>query len=96
MHPGQHLNILIGPNGTGKSSMVAAIVLGMGGSTKILSAKLRLQEYIKNGKDNARIIICLYKNLETQLISFERSFKSNGKSVFKVRRLSNPYPFNRL
>lgn len=34
MYPGPHLNMIIGPNGTGKSTMVAAIVLGLGGSPK--------------------------------------------------------------
>lgn len=83
-HPGPHLNVLIGPNGTGKSSMVAAIVLGMGGSTKVLSAKLKLQEFIKNGKEAARIIVCLYKNTKKEKVNFERSFIANGRSTFKV------------
>lgn len=64
--------------------MVAAIVIGMGGGTKVLSAKLRLQEYIKNGEDNARIAIRLIKNEQQELICFERSFTTNGKSSYKV------------
>lgn len=36
-YPGEYLNVIIGPNGTGKSTLVAAIVLGMGGSPKVLS-----------------------------------------------------------
>lgn len=36
-YPDEHLNIIIGPNGTGKSTIVAAIVLGMGGNCKLLS-----------------------------------------------------------
>lgn len=36
-YPGQYLNIIVGPNGTGKSTLVAAIVLGMGGHPKVLS-----------------------------------------------------------
>jgi recombinational DNA repair ATPase RecF len=33
--PGPHLNMLIGPNGTGKSSLVAAIIVGVGGEAKV-------------------------------------------------------------
>lgn len=36
MHPGPQLNMIIGPNGTGKSTMVAAIILGLGGNPKIV------------------------------------------------------------
>lgn len=36
-YPGAYLNIILGPNGTGKSTLVAAIVLGMGGQPKTLS-----------------------------------------------------------
>lgn len=36
-YPGDHLNILTGPNGTGKSSIVAAIILGCGGEPALLS-----------------------------------------------------------
>lgn len=36
-YPDEHLNIIIGPNGTGKSTIVAAVVLGMGGHCKLLS-----------------------------------------------------------
>lgn len=32
--PGPNLNLVIGPNGTGKSTLVAAIILGLGGNPK--------------------------------------------------------------
>lgn len=34
MYPGPNLNMIMGPNGTGKSTMVAAIILGLGGQPK--------------------------------------------------------------
>lgn len=34
--PGEYLNIIIGANGTGKSTIVSAIVLGMGGNANVL------------------------------------------------------------
>lgn len=33
--PGPHLNMVIGPNGTGKSTIVSAIALGLGYSPKV-------------------------------------------------------------
>lgn len=35
VHPGPRLNMLIGPNGTGKSSLVAAIIIGVGGKATV-------------------------------------------------------------
>uniref|UniRef100_A0A182SRW3 Structural maintenance of chromosomes protein 5 n=1 Tax=Anopheles maculatus TaxID=74869 RepID=A0A182SRW3_9DIPT len=37
LYPDEYLNIILGPNGTGKSAIVAGIVLGMGGNCKLLS-----------------------------------------------------------
>lgn len=34
--PGPHLNVIIGPNGTGKSSLVCAMCLGLGSSLSLL------------------------------------------------------------
>lgn len=33
--PGARLNLVLGPNGTGKSSLVCALCIGLGGSTKV-------------------------------------------------------------
>src|ERR1700722_10543023 len=33
--PGPYMNMIIGPNGTGKSSVVCAIALGLGGGTHV-------------------------------------------------------------
>ena len=84
MHPGEHLNIVIGPNGTGKSSMVAAIVIGMGGKTQVLSARLQLKDYIKNGQNEAKIEVVLFRNEARQLEKFSRTFGRDGKSQYTV------------
>lgn len=36
VYPGPHLNMIVGANGTGKSSIVCAICLGLAGKTAIL------------------------------------------------------------
>ncbi|KAM5379648.1 hypothetical protein ACJZ2D_003842 [Fusarium nematophilum] len=59
--PGPHLNMVIGPNGTGKSSLVCAICLGLGYSPKHLGRAGTAKEFVKHGKDTATIEIELYK-----------------------------------
>lgn len=55
--PGPHLNMVIGPNGTGKSSLVCAICLGLGYSPKYLGRAGSVKEFVKHGKDTATIEI---------------------------------------
>lgn len=59
--PGPNLNMVIGPNGTGKSSLVCAICLGLGYSPKILGRATAIKEFVKHGKDKATIEIELKK-----------------------------------
>lgn len=82
--PGENLNLLIGPNGTGKSSIVSAMVLGMGGNAKVLSAHLKLGAYVKIGKEKAKITTKLYKNEKGDTQSFTRVIGTNNKSVYEI------------
>ena len=59
--PGPHLNMVVGPNGTGKSSLVCAICLGLGYSPRHLGRAGSVKEFVKHGKDTATIEIELYK-----------------------------------
>ncbi|PNY25509.1 Structural maintenance of chromosomes protein 5 [Tolypocladium capitatum] len=59
--PGPHLNMVIGPNGTGKSSLVCAICLGLGYSPKHLGRAGSVKEFVKHGRDTATIEIELQK-----------------------------------
>ncbi|GAX85393.1 hypothetical protein CEUSTIGMA_g12809.t1 [Chlamydomonas eustigma] len=57
--PGPSLNLILGPNGTGKSSLVCAICVGLGGSTKLLGRADNLADYIRRGKKSCWIEITL-------------------------------------
>ncbi|XP_062563609.1 structural maintenance of chromosomes protein 5 [Armigeres subalbatus] len=83
-YPDEHLNIIIGPNGTGKSTIVAAIVLGMGGNCKLLSRSGSIEDYIKNGKDVAKIEVALYKNAKRDVVMFNRTFNRSGMDRFEI------------
>lgn len=41
-HPGPRLNLILGPNGTGKSSIVCALCVGLAGSTKVRAPLLAI------------------------------------------------------
>lgn len=72
MHPGPYMNMVlaifsngflcaqvVGPNGTGKSSIVAAIAIGLGWHPTVLGRSRELAEYVKYGEEQAMIEIVL-------------------------------------
>ncbi|KAI0101280.1 P-loop containing nucleoside triphosphate hydrolase protein [Daldinia grandis] len=58
-NPGPNLNMVIGPNGTGKSSLVCAICLGLGYHPKHLGRASNVGEFVKHGKETAIVEIQL-------------------------------------
>ncbi|ESZ96596.1 hypothetical protein SBOR_3018 [Sclerotinia borealis F-4128] len=59
--PGPNLNMVIGPNGTGKSSLVCALCLGLGSSAKNLGRADKLGEFVKHGSKDGFIEIELQR-----------------------------------
>jgi chromosome segregation ATPase len=62
--PGPSLNMVIGPNGTGKSSLVCALCLGLGWGPQVLGRATDVGSYVKNGMDHADIEIELQRKPE--------------------------------
>lgn len=60
-HLGPSLNMIIGPNGTGKSTLVCAICLGLGWSSEHLGRAKELSAFVKHGAAEAEIEIELAK-----------------------------------
>eukprot|EP00761_Pharyngomonas_kirbyi_P003767 gb/GECH01003771.1/.p1 GENE.gb/GECH01003771.1/~~gb/GECH01003771.1/.p1 ORF type:complete len:1131 (+),score=398.05 gb/GECH01003771.1/:1-3393(+) len=56
-HPGPRLNLILGPNGTGKSSFVNALCIGLAGNPRLLGRATDAKSYIKQGKDRASVEI---------------------------------------
>ncbi|KAK9486669.1 P-loop containing nucleoside triphosphate hydrolase protein [Lipomyces starkeyi] len=54
---GPSLNMIIGPNGTGKSTLVCAVCLGLGGKPELLARAKDVGEFVKNGQNKATIEI---------------------------------------
>ena len=81
-YPGEYLNLIIGPNGTGKSTIVAAIVLGMGGNCKLLSRSKDISDFVKNGKTKANVEIDIVTS--NGIVTFHREFNKDNKESFSI------------
>ena len=57
---GPYLNVIIGPNGTGKSAIVCAICLGLAGKTSWLGRASDPKDFIKYGAQSAKTEIELW------------------------------------
>jgi chromosome segregation ATPase len=55
--PGPNLNMVIGPNGTGKSSLVCAICLGLGWGPQFLGRAGQVGEFVKHNTNDAQVEI---------------------------------------
>ncbi|KAJ3158631.1 Structural maintenance of chromosomes protein 5 [Geranomyces michiganensis] len=77
--PGPNLNMIIGPNGTGKSSLVCAIALGLGGRPDALGRQKSLQDFIKDGKEKASIEIELKSKGRGGNVVVKRRFKKGAE-----------------
>lgn len=54
-HPGPYLNMIIGPNGTGKSTIACAIALGFGFPPNVLGREQEVGNFVKQGQESGWI-----------------------------------------
>lgn len=88
---GPNLNMIIGPNGTGKSSLVCAICLGLGYPSSVLGRASAFGEFVKHGSDEAEIEVELQRrpeDAENYVVGLcirrednNRKFSINGQRV---------------
>ncbi|KAL3218314.1 hypothetical protein MRX96_031586 [Rhipicephalus microplus] len=57
VRPGANLNVIVGTNGSGKSSLVCAICLGLCGTPHTVGRASNVSDYIRHGADYAVIEI---------------------------------------
>lgn len=83
-----NLNMIIGPNGTGKSTLVAAICLGLGGKIDLIRRKT-MKSMIKTGCHESSIKIEL-KNFDNKPnIVVQRKFTEKSSSWYINDRISD-------
>lgn len=76
------LNMIIGPNGTGKSTLVAAICLGLGGKIDLIKRKT-MKSMIKTGQEDSTIEITLKDSEPDLYLVIQRKF-TEKESVWKL------------
>ncbi|KAF9987172.1 Structural maintenance of chromosomes protein 5 [Modicella reniformis] len=82
--PGPNLNMIIGPNGTGKSTIVCALALGLGGNTNLLGRAKDVSEFVKHGTDKGWIEIVLCNRHGSNIVIKRHINKNNNTSVWKI------------
>ncbi|XP_041363245.1 structural maintenance of chromosomes protein 5-like [Gigantopelta aegis] len=84
-NPGPYLNVIIGPNGTGKSTIVCAICLGLAGKTSWLGRASQPCDFIKYGCDKAKIELELHNpNGDNWFV--QREISKNNQSTWTVNK----------
>ncbi|KAJ7812952.1 hypothetical protein B0H13DRAFT_2143472 [Mycena leptocephala] len=78
--PGPYLNMILGPNGTGKSSIACAICLGLNWSPKILGRATELPSFVKIGADTGHIEIELKSPAGEPNLIIRRNISATTKS----------------
>ncbi|CCH40538.1 Structural maintenance of chromosomes protein [Wickerhamomyces ciferrii] len=78
------LNMIIGPNGTGKSTFVCAVCIGLAGSPTLLGRQKALAGFIKNGEESATVEITLKNKAGLPEIVIKREFYQSNKSDWYV------------
>lgn len=83
-HLGPSLNMIIGPNGTGKSTLVCAICLGLGWSSEHLGRAKELSAFVKHGAAEAEIEIELAKaeGMRTNPVVRRVLRREDNKTIF--------------
>uniref|UniRef100_A0A023EZ20 Structural maintenance of chromosomes protein 5 n=1 Tax=Triatoma infestans TaxID=30076 RepID=A0A023EZ20_TRIIF len=89
MYAQPKLNFIFGPNGTGKSTFLCAVIIGLGGKPSIIGRSSNLADYIKRGCNESKIEIELYNPnginyIITRLISTSAascSWQMHGKTA---------------
>ncbi|KAH8645619.1 P-loop containing nucleoside triphosphate hydrolase protein [Xylariales sp. PMI_506] len=94
---GPLLNFIVGENGSGKSAILTAITLCLGGKASSTNRGGSLRSFIKEGEDHASLVVWIknqgpdaYKpDVFGDSIIVERHFNKTGSSGFKLKGTSS-------
>ncbi|XP_074850880.1 structural maintenance of chromosomes protein 5 isoform X4 [Carettochelys insculpta] len=86
--PGPHLNMIVGANGTGKSSIVCAICLGLAGKPSFIGRADKVGLYVKRGCSKGLVEIELSKTPKNLIITREIHVANNASVWFVNKKPS--------
>ncbi|CAB3240501.1 unnamed protein product [Arctia plantaginis] len=84
LFPGLSLNLIIGPNGTGKSTFVCAIILGLCGKPSVIGRSKKISDYVRTGCSNSTIEIELYRDHGQRNVIITRNFNLLDVSTWSI------------
>ncbi|TVY83050.1 Structural maintenance of chromosomes protein [Lachnellula suecica] len=90
--PGPNLNMVIGPNGTGKSSLVCAICLGLGWGPQHLGRAQGIGEFVKHNTSEANVEIELQRREgenSNHVVRLKITKDNNGREFYLNDRKSS-------
>ncbi|XP_006456895.1 hypothetical protein AGABI2DRAFT_212089, partial [Agaricus bisporus var. bisporus H97] len=82
--PGPYLNMIIGPNGTGKSSIACAICLGLNFPPSVLGRASEIKAFVKLGKEEGFIEIELKAPKGQRNLVIRRIIRADKKTFFTL------------
>ncbi|GIY41471.1 structural maintenance of chromosomes protein 6, partial [Caerostris darwini] len=90
---GAHVNFIIGQNGSGKSAILTAIILALGGNSRSTDRYSSIKGFVKNGKNKGKIELVLrnsgpsaYKpKVYGEKIIIIREFNKEGVTTYKIK-----------
>ncbi|GJQ78528.1 hypothetical protein Trydic_g11642 [Trypoxylus dichotomus] len=88
-----NINFIIGRNGSGKSAILTALIVGLGGKASTTNRGTTVKSFVKAGKTSATVEIILnnagpdaYKrSVYGNEIIIQRNFSATGSSSYKVK-----------
>jgi len=78
--PGPRLNLVLGPNGTGKSSLVNALCLGLGGAPNLLGRAESVKDFVRKGCQQGSTEIHLSSGSDRPIIITRQMNSEDGTS----------------
>ncbi|KAF8484425.1 P-loop containing nucleoside triphosphate hydrolase protein [Gautieria morchelliformis] len=78
--PGPNLNMIFGPNGTGKSSIACALCIGLNGAPSLLGRSTELNAFVKHGHDTGYVELELKGKVGKPNLVIRRSINSKNRS----------------
>ena len=77
--------MVVGPNGTGKSSILCAICLGLGGEPRLLGRADQVETFIQNGETDAEIELEVVNEIGKNIVvtrTIRNDVEKSKKSMF--------------